>query len=225
MDGTSDDGEIVLYMPKSMVIHVEQHEKIPEDHYRVKIIFTDKDNKEVVVNYTVPILRYWEYDEKRLVEEKLYPLLPLQVFMLRAELQKVARRKNPDGKREAIAKVKVIAERIVRLAHQLGDEGKINDEDLEKITTSIGELFKHLNDKYKVDTKLNEEVGEMIKTLYDERVFIKGIEKGMEKAEKKAYVDKIETAKTLIQENIPIEIISKSTKLTIEEVEILRNEM
>ena len=70
-----------------------------------------------------------------------------------------------------------------------------------------------------------EEVVDMIKTLYDERVFMKGIEKGIEKAEKKAYADKIETAKTLIQENVPIKIIAKSTKLTIEEIEALGDEI
>ena len=113
----------------------------------------------------------------------------------------------------------------MRLAHRLGDEGEINDEDVEKITTSIGELFSHLNDKYKANTKLNEEVSGMIKTLYDERVFIKGIEKGIEKMKAEAYADRIEIAKTLIQENVSIGIIAKSTKLTIEEVEALRDEI
>jgi hypothetical protein len=133
---------------------------------------------EKIINYTVPILRYWEYDEKRLIAEKFYPLLPLQLFMLRSELEKVSRRKNPASKRETIAKIRVIAEKIVREAHELGDVGEINDDDIEKITTAIGELFKHLNDKYRADAKLNEEVSEMIKTLYDERVFVKGKEEG-----------------------------------------------
>ena len=184
LENKEDDGEIVLYMPKSLVIHVEEHEKIPKDRYRIKIIFTDENNQETIINYTVPVLRYWEYDEKRLIDEKLYPLLPLQLFMLRSELEKMSRRKNPQGKRETIAKIRVIAEKIVREAHELGDVGEINDEDIEKITTAIGELFKHLNDKYQADAKLNEEVSDMIKTLYDERVFIRGIEKGEEKAKK-----------------------------------------
>jgi len=184
-DGKTDDGEIVLYMPKSLVIHVEEHEKIPKDRYRIKIIFTDENNQETIINYTVPILRYWEYDEKRLIDEKLYPLLPLQLFMLRSELEKMSRRKNPQGKRETIAKIRVIAEKIVREAHELGDVGEINDEDIEKITTAIGELFKHLNDKYRADAKLNEEVSDMIKTLYDERVFIKGKEEAKKEFESK----------------------------------------
>jgi len=184
LENEDDDGEVVLYMPKSLVIHVEEHKKIPKDRYRIKIIFTDENNQETVINYTVPVLRYWEYDEKRLIDEKLYPLLPLQLFMLRAELEKMSRRKNSQGKRETIEKIRIIAEKIVREAHELGDIGEINDEDIEKITTAIGELFKHLNDKYKADAKLNEEVSDMIKTLYDERVFIRGIEKGEEKAKK-----------------------------------------
>ena len=54
-----DDEEVVLYMPKAMVIHVEPHGKIPKDRYRIKIVFTDENNQETIVNYTVPILRYF----------------------------------------------------------------------------------------------------------------------------------------------------------------------
>jgi len=207
LENADDDGEIVLYMPKSLVIHVEEHEKIPKDRYRVKIIFTDENNKETLINYTVPVLRYWEYDEKRLIAEKLYPLLPLQLFMLRSELEKMARRKNPQGKRETIGKIRVIAERVVREAHRLGDIGEIGDEDIEKITTAIGELFKHLNDKYRADANLNEEVSDMIKTLYDERVFIKG------KKERD-----IEIAKDMLLDGEPVSKIIKYTKLTEKEI-------
>ena len=210
-ENTDDDGEIVLYMPKSLVIHIEEHEKIPKDRYSVKIIFTNEDNWETAINYTVPVLRYWEYDEKRLIEEKLYPLLPLQLFMLRSELEKMSRRKKPQGKRETIMKIRDIAEKIVREAHELGDLGEINDEDIEKITTAIGELFKHLNDRYRADAKLNEEVGDMIKTLYDERVFIKGKEEG--KGE-----EKIKMAKEMILNGEPIPKIMKYTKLTEKEI-------
>ena len=219
-ESNNNDGEIVLYMPKSLVIHVEEHEKIPKDRYSVKIIFTDENNQETAINYTVPVLRYWEYDEKRLIAEKLYPLLPLQLFMLRSELEKVSRRKNPAGKRETIAKIRVIAERIVREAHRLGDIGEIDDDDIEKITTAIGELFKHLNDKYRADAKLNEEVSDMIKTLYDERIFIKG----MEEAKKEAHEEKLETAKSLL-EVLDIETIAKKFKLTSEEIEVLKEDL
>ena len=203
----TDNSEVVLYMPKSLVIHVEQHKKIPKERYRVKIIFTDENNQEQVINYTVPVLRYWEYDEKKLISEKLYPLLPLQLFMLRSELEKMSRRKNPQGKREMIAKIKTIAERVVREAHRLGDMGEINDDDIEKITTAIGELFKHLNDKYDADAKMNAEVSGMIKTLYDERVYIKG-----EKDKAKAM------AKEMLIDSEPIEKIIKYTKLTEKEI-------
>ena len=204
-----DDSEIILYMPKSLVIHVEESEKIPKDFYKIKIIFTGENNQEQIVDYKIPVVRYWEYDEKRLIDEKLYPLLPLQVFLLRAELEKVSKRKNPQGKKETIAKVKEIADRIVLEAHRLGDENKITDDDIEKITTALGELFKHLNDKYKADSKLNEEVSDMIKTLYDERVFMKGKEeaeknfKAKEKefeTEKKQYEEEINRLKTELEQ-------------------------
>jgi hypothetical protein len=215
LESGGDDGETVLYMPKSLVIHIEQHEKIPKDRYRVKIIFIDENDQESSIHYTVPVLRYWEYDEKRLIAEKLYPLLPLQLFMLRSELEKMARRKNPQGKRETIAKIRGIAERVVREAHRLGDAGEISDEDIEKITTAIGELFKHLNDKYKADAKLNEEVSDMIKTLYDERVFVKGKQEGKAEGEK---AKAIEMAKKMLLKKKPIDEIMEFTGLTEAEI-------
>ncbi|MCL2099554.1 MAG: hypothetical protein FWH24_03850 [Oscillospiraceae bacterium] len=217
-----DDGEVVLYMPKSMVIHVEPNAKIPKDYYRIKIVFTNKDNQEESIDYTVPVMRYWEYNEKKLVDEKLYPLLPLQIFMLRAELEKMSRRKNPQSKRETIAKVKVIAERVVRLTHKLGDEGKLGDEDIEKITTAAGELFKHLNTMYKADTKLSVEVSDMIKTLYDERVFIRGRSEGKAEGKKE---EAIEMAKRALRKGISIEDIVELTKLTVQEIEALNEEI
>jgi len=207
----NDSGEIVLYMPKSMVIHVEANAKIPKE-YKVKLVFTGENGEEQAVDYKIPVMRYWEYDEKRLVEEKLYPLLPLQLFLLRSELEKMARRKKPDGKRETIAKVKSIADQVVRTAHRLGDEDSLKDEDIEKITTAIGELFRHLNDKYKANTKLNAEVGGMIRTLYDERVFLRG----KDEANK-------EMAIKLLKKGLSIEDIVDLTNLPIEEVEALRD--
>ena len=214
LENKNDDGEVVLYMPKSLVIHVEKHEKIPKDRYRIKIIFTDENNQDTVINYTVPVLRYWEYDEKRLIDEKLYPLLPLQLFMLRSELEKMSRRKNPQGKRETIAKIRIITEKIVREAHELGDVGEINDEDIEKITMAIGELFKHLNDKYRADAKLNEEVSDMIKTLYDERVFIKG------KKERD-----IQLIEKMLRRGDTISEIADFLEITIEEVEKVKKKL
>jgi hypothetical protein len=182
----SDEEEIILHMPKSLVIQVEKNDKIPKKFYRVKIIYADENSQEQSATFTVPVVRYWEYDDRRLIDEKLYPLLPLQVFLLRGELEKTSRRKNPQYKRETMIKIKEIAERIVHEAHELGDSGKMNDEDIEKITTAIGELFKHLNDKYQADEKLNEEVSDMIKSLYDENVFIRGREKGKEEGKQEA---------------------------------------
>jgi hypothetical protein len=222
-----DDSEVVLYMPKSMVIHVEENKNIPQDYYTVKIVFDDETDGETIVNYRVSVMRFWDYTDERLIEEKLYPLLPLQVFLLRAELEKMSRRKSPDGKRETIGKIRDIADRIVREAHDLCDIGEISDEDLEKITTAIGELFTHLNDKYDADAKLNEEVSGMIKALYDERVFMRGEARGIAKGKAEGRAEgrreeAIEIAKSLL-DVLDIETIAKKTKLTIEEVENLKN--
>jgi len=61
----------------------------------------------------------------------------------------------------------------------------------------------------------------MIKSLYDERVFIKGKQEAEkeaeEKANKKAYEDKLEIAKSLL-DVLDIETVSERFGITIEEI-------
>jgi len=77
-----------------------------------------------------------------------------------------------------------------------------------------------LNEKYSAEMKLSEEVSGMIKTLYDERVFVNGKAEGnIEGAKARA----IETAKEMLADGEPMQKILKYSKLTIEEIEELRD--
>ncbi len=53
----------------------------------MKMIFPDGQE----VKYTIPVLKYWELDDKKLLEKKMYPLLPLQIFKLRSKLEQIKR--------------------------------------------------------------------------------------------------------------------------------------
>ena len=85
-----DQEETVFYIPKQLVIFIEQNPSI-KDVLRLRLIFPDGQE----VKYRVPVMKYWEYGKEEIVEQKLYPLLPLQVFNLRHQMEKIKNRKYP----------------------------------------------------------------------------------------------------------------------------------
>lgn len=44
--------------------------------------------------YTVPVMKYWKYSDKDLIKKKMYPLLPLQLFNLKQDLEKAAKKND-----------------------------------------------------------------------------------------------------------------------------------
>lgn len=77
----------------------------------MRLIFPDGQK----IYYAVPVMKYWEYDDRRLIKEKMYPLLPLQLFKLRYNLDKIARSKNnSNALKDIILKAKQTAETIAK---------------------------------------------------------------------------------------------------------------
>ena len=212
----SSDDETIIYIPKQLVMFIEENRNI-KDELKMKLVFPDGQ----IVNYKVPVLKCWEYDDKRFIEEKMYPLLPLQIFKLRYEMDSIKRRSNGDKNKlnEAILNAKELAQTVANESKFLYDEKKIDGEDLHKILLAIGNLFEYLNDKYGDDKKLNEEVMNMTKTLYDPEVEKRGIEKGIEKGEEKKA---IETARIAIKKGLNDDLISELTGLSFEEINSIR---
>ncbi|MEW9937797.1 hypothetical protein AB2T78_12390 [Clostridium butyricum] len=212
----SSDDETIIYIPKQLVMFIEENRNI-KDELKMKLVFPDGQ----IVNYKVPVLKCWEYDDKRFIEEKMYPLLPLQIFKLRYEMDSIKRRSNGDKNKlnEAILNAKELAQIVANESKFLYDEKKIDGEDLHKILLAIGNLFEYLNDKYGDDKKLNEEVMNMTKTLYDPEVEKRGIEKGIEKGEEKKA---IETARIAIKKGLNDDLISELTGLSFEEINSIR---
>lgn len=77
-----DQEGTVFYIPKQLVIFIEQNPSI-KDELRLRLIFPDGQE----VKYRVPVMKYWEYSKEEILEQKLYPLLPLQVFKLRYQMK------------------------------------------------------------------------------------------------------------------------------------------
>ena len=204
LDGkTTSEPEI--FMPKSIVIHIEGGSRVPQEHHRVKLIMADGN----IVNYTVPVMRYWEYDKSRLIQENLYTLLPLQVFMLRDELDRMTARGDEEARQAAILKARDIATNIINEIINIYKGGKISFYDVDKIMLAVKELFTHLNKRYSVNEKLNTEVDIMVRTLYDENVVNQA---------------KIEIAKKLLEKGLSVEDIADSTELDPDIIEELKEQ-
>ena len=176
-----DNDETIIHIPKQLVIFIEQNKNI-KDQLKMRLVFPDGQE----VKYRVPVMKYWEYDKKRLLEEKMYPLLPLQVFKLRYKMETLKKR-GEAGKSElkkTVYEAKQVAENIAREGKTLYDNREIDGEDLHKILLAIANLFEYLNKTYGDNEKLEEEVFVMTKTLYDPIIEENAIRKGRLEGEK-----------------------------------------
>ncbi|KUO71084.1 MAG: hypothetical protein APF81_19855 [Desulfosporosinus sp. BRH_c37] len=210
-----DPEETVFYIPKQLVIFIEQNLSI-KDELRLRLIFPDGQE----VNYRVPVMKYWEYSKEKIIEQRLYPLLPLQVFKLRYQMEKIKNRKNHTE--QELRKIIQIAQRIVETisyeAVRLFQAAEIDGEDLHKILLANEELFRYLNSRYVNDTKLNEEVLSMTRTLYDPIV--------AEKAKLEGKLEgKLEDARNALKKGFSLEDIAEITGLPLESLQKLKAEL
>ena len=151
----SNNDEIVIIIPKQIVIFIEQNNRI-KDELKMKIIFPD--GKEV--KYKIPVMKYWEYTDNDLLKNKMYPLLPLQIFKLRYQMEQIKRNKieNKEQKQqEIIIKAKETAEIIAKEAEQLYNNKEINGEDYHKILLAIASIIEYVNTNYGDNQSLEEE--------------------------------------------------------------------
>src|SRR5665648_1300997 len=210
-----DNKETVLYIPKQLVIFIEQNLSI-KDELRLRLIFPDGQE----VKYQVPVMKYWEYSKEKIIEQKLYPLLPLQVFKLRYQMEKIKNRKNHTDQelRELIQKAQQIVENISNEAARLFQAEEIDGEDLHKILLANEELFRYLNSRYVRDERLNEEVLSMTRTLYNPIM--------AEKAKLEGKLEgKLEDARNALKKGFSLEDIADITGLPLETLQKLKAEL
>lgn len=210
-----DQEETVFYIPKQLVIFIEENPNI-KDELRLRLVFPDGQE----IRYVVPVMKYWEYSKEDILEQKLYPLLPLQVFKLRYQMERIKKRKNHTEQklRDLIQEAQQIVENISNEAVRLFENEEIDGEDLHKILLANEELFRYLNSRYVKDEKLNEEVLSMTKTLYDPVVEERGRREGRQEGELKA-------ARNALIEGIEPQIVVKITGLSMETIQKLKAEL
>ena len=183
-------------------------------------------------------VRELEFTEEELIKRKMYPLIPLQLFSLRKELE-VAQKKNDIVKIQQLSVIaKNLATKLANESKELFCENEILGEDFHKMLLAIQNLIEYLNRNYFNDDKLEEEVITMTKSLYDPEVEKQGIQKGIQKGIKQGIKQgieqgikqgekkkSIEIAKKGILKGLDNETIMDLTELSIEEIELIRKEM
>ena len=162
-----------IYFPKQKVIFFEENKSI-KNQLKLKIIFPDE--QEII--YTVDVIKYWEYTDKELKEKKMYPLMPLQLFNLRKELEKAHNKNDLKKIKELSKKAKNLAEKLAKESAKLFEEDEILGEDFHKMLLAIQNLIEYLNRNYMKDENIENEVNKMTKTLYDPEVEKRGREEG-----------------------------------------------
>ena len=100
----------------------------------------------------------------------MYPLLPLQLFNLRRELEQYRRKNDIDKIKELSIKAREIAERIANESKELFEKNEIVGDDFHKMLLAIQNLIEYLNRNYFNDEKIEEEVIRVTKTLFDPEV-------------------------------------------------------
>jgi len=207
-------------LPKSIVIHIEKSGTIP-DSYKVDIIDIKDDGSQEIIHRVVPVIKYWKFTDKDLIERKLYPLLPLQVFLLRSKLKKFAKETLSKDKQKVIQEIKDLTEKIITEAKNLAEQGKINKGDDDKIITALAKLIDYLNKQYKFDENLNQEVDTVIKSVFET---LKEESKAEGKAEGREE-SKEEIAENFLRDGISKEIVIKNTGLSADQIEKISNKI
>ena len=124
-------------------------------------------------------MKYWEYSDEQLREKKMYPLIPLQLFKLRKELEKAHNKKDLNRIKELSNNAKELAGKLAKQSAILFEADEILGEDFHKMLLAIQNLIEYLNRNYMNDENIENEVTTMTKTLYDPEVEKRGIEEGI----------------------------------------------
>jgi hypothetical protein len=196
-------------MPKSLIIQIKSGKNLSPNYGRFELEMADGN----VIKYSAPVLKYSDYDKDKLLQKSLYILLPLQVFMLRDELDRMTKHGEPQTIQKAILKAKTLTETLISEVNKLHKEGKLSLFDTEKILIALKELFGHLNDRYnKINREeLNREVDIMVRTFITEQA---EQDKQQTLASKLKAKD-IELAQKMFTKNMSLqEIIEFTTELT-----------
>ena len=83
----------------------------------------------------------------------MFPLMPLQLFNLRKELEKAHNKNDLNKIKELSQKAKNLAEKLAKESAKLFEEDEILGEDFHKMLLAIQNLIEYLNRNYMKDEK------------------------------------------------------------------------
>jgi len=201
---------IKMSYPKQYVIFVEQNEAITENELTMEVTLWDGDVKE----YKIPILRYWNETTDSLEAKHLEPLLPLQVFKIRKDLDSIARSRKSEAEKEELTKAKLremidiyksVAEKIRDLTE---DKGRLTIYNAEQMLMSLHHLSAYLYNNYEGYNEIEEEAVKMSDIVWS---FVRWHNEG--KAENRK-----ETAYEMFMDGKNINEIRKYSKLSDDEL-------
>jgi len=161
------DGMNMTY-PKQYVIFVEHDDNIPEDELTMKVTLWDGDVKD----YRVPILRYWKETPDSLEAKNLEPLLPLQVFNIRRDLERIAKSKKPEAEKQKLTEAKLrevieIYRTITEKVRDLTDtQERLTIFHAEKMLDALHHLTAYLYSRYDNYNEIETEAIEMTKSIW-----------------------------------------------------------
>ena len=168
-------------------------------------------------------MKYWQYNDEDLIEKKMYPLIPLQLFNLRKKLHSAKKKNDINTIKELSIVARNLAEKLANESKELFDQDEILGEDFHSMLLAIQNLIEYLNRNYIDDENLEKEVNIMTKSLYDPEVEKKGIKKGIEKGIEK---NQVEIVLNMLGEGLDEATISRFTKIDIERVrEIIKKHL
>ena len=202
------DNQLIYRFPKPLVIYFEKNDTIG-DQLELLLIFPD----ETEYTYRVPVMKYWEKSKADLLDEKLYALLPLQLFSLRAEMEKAEKRGDSPRLKQLGRLALSLSEELQKDSLQLKELGDITDRDFDKLLTAIENLIDYLNQKYMNDETIVSEVRQMTLSVMD-----RAKQEGAEE-------NSINIAISLLSDNMSIEKVMQYTGLSEEKVRELQAQM
>jgi hypothetical protein len=207
------DGINMTY-PKQYVIFVECDDNIPEHELTMKVTLWDGDVKD----YKVPIMRYWEETPDSLEAKYLEPLLPLQVFNIRRDLERISKSKKLEAEKQKLteAKLREVIKIYTTITEKVRDlteaKQRLTIYHAEQILNALQHLSAYLYDRY---DKYNEIESEAIKMSESAWSFDKWRNEGRVEGELK---NRKATAHEMFIDGEVIEKIRKYSKLSDEDL-------
>jgi len=205
------DGVKMNY-PKQYVIFVEQDDMIPEHELTMQVTLWDGDVKE----YRVPLMRYWQETADSLEAKSLEPLLPLQIFKIRRDLERISKSKKPEKKklteeklREVVGIYKTITEKVCDLTET---KGILTIYHAEQMLNALQHLSAYLYDGYNNYSEIESEAISVSKSAWG---FDELRHEGRIEGELK---NRKETAHVMFIDGEKIEKIRKYSKLSDEDL-------